>query len=381
VALRSASIDRLTIAVFIAMICAPIVGMVAGAPKDPDLARFEEHRDVKWSVRPKKLMRSLQDVRTNYNQGFTFRDQLIWLHAVVKLDVFGVSSATNVTLGRDGWLFYAGEQIVADYQRTRPFTQDELERWRQLLERRKEWLGQRGIPFVFTIAPNPQTLYPEHMPATMWRASNPSRMEQLIDYLRATSDVEVIDLRPPLLAAKSTTQVVYKTDTHWNQLGGFIAYREIATWLRSKFAHLRTFTLERDFVRNDVAGWHGGLSYFLGRPTAYEETRIELVPRERGLVLSDGFPLSDDELMDAWFRRARVERTSLDGEIECALVLRDSQFAAPAQFLSRHFKRMLLVWSAKLDPSLVEQERPNVVIFEMAERLLMNPVPEDPPLP
>jgi alginate O-acetyltransferase complex protein AlgJ len=381
VALRTTSIERLTIALFIAMICAPLVGTVVGVRKDAALARFEEHRDPEWSLRPRKLMRSLQDVRTNYNQSFTFRDQLIWLHAFIKLDVFNVSSAPNVTLGRDGWLFYAGEHVVADYQRTRPFTQDELERWRQLLVHRKDWLARRGIPFVFTVAPNPQTIYPEQMPSNMWRAANPSRMDQLFNYLRTTSDVDVLDLRPALLAAKPTTQVVYKTDTHWNQLGGFIAYREIATWLKSKFAALRTFTLERDFARRDVADWHGGLSYFLGRPSGFAENRVELVPRERGFVLSDGLPLGDDEILDAWYRRARVERTSLDGEIDCALVLRDSQFAAPGHFLSRHFKRMVLVWTPKLDPALVEKERPNVVIFEMAERLLMNPVPEDPPLP
>ncbi len=73
-------------------------------------------------------------------------------------------------------------------------------------------------------------------------------------------------------------------------------------------------------------------------------------------------------------------RHSVVGEMRSAVILRDSQFAAPGQFLTRHFQRSVLLWTQTLDPSVIEAEQPQVVVFAVAERLLMNPVPVDPPL-
>jgi len=377
--MNASTIKRARLTLFVAILSAPLLGAVAGLENDPTTTMFEEHQRPEWSWRPRKMLRFVRDYQRYYNSDFAFRESLIALHAQLKVRVFGVSSAKNVTIGKDGWLFYAGEQIVADYQRLRPFTQQELVSWTQLLTRRQQWLAARGIEFVFYVAPNPQTLYPELMPASVWRANHPSRMDQLIAYLKAHSDVHVIDMRPPLLAAKTAERVVYKTDSHWNQLGGFIAYQQLSAWLKQRLAGWRSYTLA-DFERVEIPGWSGGLSYFLGAPSLFTESRLELRPRDGSVMLSDGQPMPGDELFDAWFRRRRVVRHSLGGEMRSAVILRDSQFAAPGQFLTRHFQRSLLLWTASMDPAEIETERPDVVVFAMAERLLMNPVPVDPPL-
>lgn len=372
-------VTRVRIALFLAVLCLPLVGALVGVRNDPRTTMFEEHQRPVWKSRPGAMVRFVRDYERYYNTDFAFREPLIELHARLKVNTFGVSSAKNVTLGKAGWLFYAGEQIVADYQRVRPFSDAELAAWADLLTKRQRWLAARGIEFVFYVAPNPQTLYPEYMPDALWRAANPSRMEQLIGYLRAHSDVHVLDLRPPLLAAKPIARVVYKTDSHWNQLGGFIAYEQLALWLKQRFPQWHTYTLD-DFKQVEVPGWHGGLSYFLGLPELFAESRLELQPRRAAGMLSDGMPMPTDELFDAWFRRRRVVRQSFDGELRSALILRDSQFAAPGQFLTRHFQRSVLLWTASLDPAVVAAEQPQVVVFAIAERLLMNPVPVDPPL-
>ena len=43
-----------------------------------------------------------------------------------------------------------------------------------------------------------------------------------------------------------------------------------------------------------------------------------------------------------------------------------------APFLSEHFGRAVYVWQYPFDEALVEAERPDVVVFEMVERSLMN---------
>jgi alginate O-acetyltransferase complex protein AlgJ len=369
---------RARIALFIAVLCAPLVGAVLGVRNDPKSTMFEEHQRPTLRMTPRGLLKYVRELQANYNVDFAFREPLIDLHARLKVARFGVSSAKNVTLGKDGWLFYAGEQIVADFQRLRPFSDAELAAWGKLLTDRQHWLAARGIEFVFYVAPNPQTLYPEYMPDSLWRADNPSRMDQLIAYLTTRTNVHVLDMRPPLLAAKPYARVVYKTDSHWNQLGGFIAYQQLSMWAKQRFAQWRPHSIG-DFEQVEIPTWHGGLSYFLGKPELFAEPRIELRSRSGATVLTDGMPMPTDELFDAWFRRRRVVRHSFSGEMRSVVILRDSQFAAPGQFLTRHFQRSVLLWTEKLDPAVIEAEQPQLVVFAIAERLLMNPVPVDPP--
>lgn len=371
--------DRVIILVFLAAIGAPLVAGLLGVQNDPLVTYFETRQRPAWSWRPSAMVRYMLDFKRDFNKTHALRSPLIALHARLKLQLFGVSSSREVTLGKDGWLFFAGQEIVPDYQRLRPFTDGELAGWGRLLTARRDFLRARGVPFLFYVVPNPQTLYPEHMPDALWRAANPSRMEQLLDYLQAHTDVDVLDLRPALLAAKARETIVYRTDSHWNQPGAFVAYQEIGAWMKRRFPAWRTFAAE-DFERVAIPGWHGALGYLLGAPELFEETRVELRPRQPGRVTSDGEPLPTDEMFDAWFKRPRVVRESEDGEIASALFLRDSQFAAPAQFLSRHFRRSVLLWTDVLDPAEVAAERPSVVVQGVAERLLMGPVPVDPPL-
>jgi alginate O-acetyltransferase complex protein AlgJ len=374
--------DRVVIALFLAVLVTPMLALGVGVGLDKDSERrFEQWNPFpEWSWRPKKLLRYPPALQRYYNARFAFRGALMRSHAWLKIKLFNVSSTDRVTLGKDGWLFYAADGTLDDYRRIRPFTNAELDGWTRMLVQRRDWLRKRGIPFLFTIAPNPQTLYSEFMPESVRRSNNPSRMDQLLAHLRQTTDIDVLDLRPALLAMKQHERVAYMTDTHWNQIGGFVAYQEIARWMRRRLPALRTFTLE-DFERVDVPKWHGGLSYFLGAPQMFSETRVELRPRTSVRVTTDGQPLSADESLDLAVPRRRVDRRSDDGEVASALFIRDSQFGAPAQFLSRHFRHSVLLWQPTIDPAVVDEIRPQVVVQQIAERLLMGDVPVDPELP
>lgn len=58
-------------------------------------------------------------------------------------------------------------------------------------------------------------------------------------------------------------------------------------------------------------------------------------------------------------------------EIPRAVFLRDSFCNALIPLLSEHFGRAVYLWNdVGLAPAIIERERPNVVIFEIVERLL-----------
>jgi alginate O-acetyltransferase complex protein AlgJ len=366
---------------FLVVLCVPAVRMLMPVHEDAATLRFDATKPPPPLPRSMgTLLRFPREYVPYFNQHFGFRRDLMALYARLKLSGIAVSDSQRVLVGKDGWLYFTGDNIVDDFLGLKPFTEPELEAWTRLLVARRDWLRARGIPYVFFIAPNTHTIYPEHLPSWIIRTRAPTRREQLIAYLKAHSDVDVLDMAPPLLAAKQKELVYYRTDTHWNMVGAFTVYQEISAWMTRHFPEWRSFG-PSDFERTETPGWHGALGYMLGAPELATETRPDFVARMPGVIRTDGAPLPQDETADAWTVRPVVVRESDDGEIPNAVIFRDSQMAAPAQFLSRHFRRTVLVWSNTLDAAIIEREHPSVVIQELVERTLTGAVPVDPRFP
>ncbi|MDB4945194.1 MAG: hypothetical protein JWP97_4728 [Labilithrix sp.] len=372
--------QRWMVALFAAVLVLPgLVMLVPERTQDANRLRFEATSPPPPTPRsPGALARYPRDYVGYFNGHFGLRRPLMGAYARLKLAGLAVSDSQRVIVGEDGWLYFAGDRIVDDLRGLLPFEERDLAAWARLLARRRDWLAARGIPYVFLIAPNTHTIYPEHLPSWIVRGSTTTRREQLLAYLKEHSDVPVLDLVPPLRAAKEREQVYYRTDTHWNLVGGFVAYQTLSAWLAGVLPGWHRYE-ESDFVRSETPHWRGGLGYMLGAPELAEETRPEITARQGATILTDGAPLPADETTDAWTVRPIVVRQSADGEIGTAVVFRDSQFSAPAQFLSRHFRRTVLVWQPTFDPAVVLREHPQVVIHEVVERTLTGPVPEDPP--
>lgn len=162
-----------------------------------------------------------------YNDRFQLRDVMIRGHNRLKIKILKKSPQKDVLMGRDGWLFYKRNNLLEDFFALEPFTEEDLDTRRHLLEAKRDWLSSQGIPYFFVVAPNKQSIYPEKMPQAYYRSRGPSRLDQLVDHMRTRSDVNIVDLREDLLEAKASDQVYFLADTHWNEKGAFIAYRSI----------------------------------------------------------------------------------------------------------------------------------------------------------
>jgi hypothetical protein len=73
----------------------------------------------------------------------------------------------KVVRGKDGWLFLDNDsnQFMRQHTGELGFSDDELWQWQRLLENRVAWLGTRGIPYHFLVAPNPHSVFPDKLPA------------------------------------------------------------------------------------------------------------------------------------------------------------------------------------------------------------------------
>lgn len=173
----------------------------------------------------------LADTAAYVNGRFSFRLEGITAWAKLNAALFRTSTAENVLLGRGGWLFYA--PTIHDYTGDTPMTAREIYCAARTLYLLQEYAENRGGDFLFTAAPNKNTLYPEYMPerTRLGGASNMDALYARLDEMGVSyldlRDVFASEADPSYLLrdelAHESEPLYFKTDSHWNARGGALA--------------------------------------------------------------------------------------------------------------------------------------------------------------
>ena len=128
------------------------------------------------------------------------------------------------------------------------------------------------------VAPNKDTIYPEHLPDAYKQIGPVARMDQVMQYLGTKTDLNILDLRPALFEAKKQTQVFYSTDSHWNAYGAFPAYQAIIERLAKDVSGLKPMNAS-DFYPQGYAFLGGDLSYMVGLEELITENKTLMLPK------------------------------------------------------------------------------------------------------
>jgi hypothetical protein len=359
-----------TVTLFLALILMPGLGLGLGFGRAS--VSESEMRELAvypaWSWQPSILTAWPDAFQRYFEDHFALRSQLIVWRSIFLWDVLHTSSSDTVIAGRHGWLFYADDGGIDDYVQSAVFTTSELEAWRLMLERTRDWLGARGIHYLFVIAPDKPMIYGEHMPETLHRMQPSYRSDQLLAYLRTHSNIEPVDLRPALVAAKPSELLYHRYDMHWNDRGALVAAHEIARQLALWFPAIRP--LERADFRESSSVASGDGTTMLGLTDPGKVSTSGLVPRRglsyRILEPAEPNPYGEDG-------RLVTERPSAN--LPRAVIFRDSFTSRLIPYLSEHFSRAVYLWQNDFEPEVIQQEHPDVVIQEFVARHLVTYMP------
>ena len=296
-----------------------------------------------------------------FNDHFGFRGQMVYLNSLIKVGLLGTSSNEKVVVGKAGWFFLADERAMAP----EPFTSAQLKMWRISLEAKQAWLKARGAEYVFMVAPEKHTIYPEYLPRSCPANSKPSNLDQLIEYLKHTSTVRVLDVRSPLRAAKVVAPVYYQTDTHWNLYGGAVACQELLHRVSEYNPSVRQMDLNAAVLRNTTFK-AGNLALMLLLQDVMADREVEpVLPTGTATVLISGAQTPDGLLLT-------ISENHV-GQQPNVVVFHDSMFDSMNRYFVQHFGRAVMVGGRrilKFEQDIIERERPQVVVEEIVERYL-----------
>jgi len=264
-------------------------------------------------------------------------------------------------------MYFGSERSIDDTLGQISLGENRLQIWGMLLQNRKDWFERQGIRYLFFIAPDKQSIYPEYLPEPYRkRASAHKRMDQLMDYLKRYTDVPIVDLRPILIDAKRRQPVYYRTDTHWNWYGGWTAYQALMDVIEPWFPDIDRLKDDRIDVA-EISFESGDLAARFGSTGTFRETEKAVwVPHPCSKKVQRVF----NEL-------SYIKKCPQAGRR--VLVLHDSYFNAIEPFLSETFGVSMYLWKKYPEMESYDHEwvrqiiaeyRPDLVIEERAERFL-----------
>jgi len=266
------------------------------------------------------------------------------------------SAQGNVRIGKDGWLFLGGDDLVTEFYGLKPFTEAQLISLQKMFEARALWLKKRNCRYVILPTPAKETIYPETAGSTTARGRR--RLAQFIDWMGKNSFVEVIDLTNDLRDAARTRQVYAKFDTHWNSTGAFIGYRTLMLRLSKWFPNLHPLQENELIAQTGPARFQFDLGRMLHiSPGPEAEKLFELAPKSPTYSTGKDAP---------WIWTSTNENPRLPR----AAVLRDSFFEFIQPLFAQHFSQVSYIASFDFPVEIFAALKPDIVVQEFNERYL-----------
>lgn len=327
------------------------------------------------SLIPNQIQEFPRGFEHYFDDHFQLRDYLILGNNYLKHKLWKRSSNQKVVMGSGGWLFWGGDHELEDYLTLKPFTLEELQARQRVLESKRDWLARRGIRYMFVIPPNKESIYPEFMPKNYQAMHGRSRLDQFVAYMEQHSDVDIIDLRQVLRAAKADYQVYFRLDSHWNEMGSLIASREIfkrlTSYMDSNLYHLSSKGLADYRIHSAKRQRIGDLAQLMGYPIEDRDDCYLIEPKFERISRKERLP---DFLGFDWNPMpAPFVLTGVTGGLR-GVIFHDSFAIYLAPFFPEQFQRSLFLWhhnpTGELFKKVVEAENPDVVIEEVLERFL-----------
>lgn len=313
-----------------------------------------------------------------YSDHFGFRPLLIDGYRQIYEKALNVDD--RILRGRDDWLFLArglmavpGRPIPIIHDRCGlvPMSPGLLDLWANAINENHRKLAARGIQYVFMPVPNKHTIHGEFLPQTAQCQVNvTTRLQQLTDRLEHDGLVKVVDVRRLFTErAAAGERLYFKTDTHWNGYGMLHGYRALVSALPPQIKHSDT-TKERtvSFGAGSVPG--GDLAHMLG-------THREVVEDNQSMVFPPSVAMLDKTAARPHSPRLVEVWKNNRPELSDAMFFHDSFFAMQIKFLlTDSFDTTTFVRNPhpKMQMKLVEQYRPHLVVHQMVERALLNPL-------
>jgi hypothetical protein len=352
--------------IFMAILFLPLLQMLLGFCKEPEniekrvLSPYPNLREHSVDG----VYNYVHDYQAWFNDHFGFRKLFVRTNAMINYYIFHTSPKSMVVVGKDGWLFYDNQRDgknLDDYFGNVNFTRQQLSTIHTRLDTLRAKMASHKLPFLFVLTSSKHSIYPEYLPFNMSRTRAAVTRADQIDSIFHVAGVPLIDMRSVLIRNKSAFPypLYYRTDSHWNELGAYLGYKSIMDWVKTQIPVIKVHALADYKVEERSDNGSGDLANYIFMGGLLPDREIDLEPKfhEQAQLSHEKYPIPSTIFIQ-----------KNDTTLPHLLMFHDSFTRALRPFLSESFSRNVFVWTDKIDYSIIDKEKPNIVVIEFVER-------------
>ena len=311
------------------------------------------------------LKKFIIDFKNYYTDNFGTRFLLYNLYKNNISDRFKESPSNDkIIYGKEDWLFLGNypDMAFSEAKGSRIFNKNELELISKNVNEVKRFCEQNKIKLCITIVPGKHTVYKEFLPYKFPKQK--TKLDQLLEL-----EPNLIDLRNSLNKAKKDEFLYKKKDTHWNQLGAFVGYKEIMKFLMID-NHIIKILDSSDIDHIEYKDHLGDLNEILGNKKIDKIPTVVLKNKKAQRIISKLDVPYYHRLSHDTYEMRYQNKEALNSEK--IMFLRDSFSSDLIPFFSVSFQESLFIYNHYFEKELIKKEKPNILVYEITERFIDN---------
>jgi len=301
----------------------------------------------------KTPIKTLGQYKNHYINNYGLKQLIIDNYISFKKNILKENPLPNkVVYGKDDWLFLGNhfENTLYNSFGNDHFKNNQEERLVDYFGKIKHYLDGKGIKFYIVIPPDKNRIYQEYLPYRL--SQNTTKLQHLKSALKQKYNINIIDLYKTLHDSKKEEQLYMKTDTHWNDYGAFLGFKEVTNKINPFFK--QSSSLNRsDYNIHKVAINNGDIPKSIN--LEIQDTTIKFSKKIKSQV-----QLKKDQSPVLHYINPLLDKK--------LLMYRDSFSSAWIKYFNEIFGESLYIRKYDFNPSLIESYKPDIVIFEIIER-------------
>jgi len=335
----------------------------------------------KWVASKRSMKAYFPQMELYLDDRFAFRQDLLLLNANLNFRMGRAMNPDKVVVGTNGWLFVGNGyfETINQYRGLKPLSEKQLSRWLRYFNTLQDYLKSRNIRFCLALTPEKHSIYPEYLPPYIIK-KGVSPYDQIVS---RKGNLNLVDLRKTLLESKKEHQklLFYKTGTHWNQFGAYLAYRRIMNSLDTVSGPDPVILTDSQFSCRQSSNKKDLQKLIMGELLFSDfeiNSKVALAPqmlRYKELRRKNEWAdLSPNAGVDIFYSPI-VVNTQKKGRL---LVFGDSFSIYLSIYLNNTYREVAYVHYNSVESGdiskLLDQYQPDAVLFQLLERHLIQPI-------
>ncbi|MBM9513033.1 alginate O-acetyltransferase AlgX-related protein [Desulfogranum marinum] len=300
------------------------------------------------------------------NDRFGFRRLFITVNNYLRVKL-GFKTEGKVLVGKDGWLYYTALDVISDFRGVQPLSEADIDLRMRPFRKVRDLMEKRGVKTIFMLVPDKQSVYPEYLPD--WVVPlGPSRYDQMVEAFQKEK-FNFLELRPALKADRNLLPTYYKTDSHWNEYGAYVAYHVLMDRMKEMYPDVECLTPRQvQFKKKETVG--RDLSRMLYLSEYMIDQRYKPVFKQANFKI-DLYRNGEKVKQSKWWRGNAFDSvvTTDDAKNDLRiLMMRDSFAIDMIPYLVNTFSACMFTSNSTEFDKVQQEFQPDVFVWQTLER-------------